>query len=76
MADGQDEFRAAQRDRVLPTCPPQTSLDNKHQRCTFDRSYRPSDGRGKVRNFTLCDPGVRHRGASRWVVDRYPRGTG
>lgn len=58
MAPSRDEFRAAQRDRVLPTCPPVTSSDGRFQRCTFERSYHSGDARATSRTFVQFDHGA------------------
>lgn len=58
MSPGREQFLATQRDRILPTCPPQTSRLGSHERCTFDRHYFVDDARRKSANFTVCDHGA------------------
>ena len=47
------EFEDAQRNRVLPTCPPQTELLHGVRRCSFQRSYRSGPGGGASKTLTV-----------------------
>jgi hypothetical protein len=67
LARSRDEFDAAVRDRVLPSCPPRTEVESRsgHRRCSFDDPYRVSAG-GGTGTFTLLDHGALF-GVTRWT---------
>lgn len=57
MADSAEAFRAAQANRILPTCPPQTTAKGNIRRCTYETSYQPPDG-GRKKTFVTPDHGA------------------
>ena len=58
MGANESEFASAQRDRVLPTCPPQTEQKGAHKRCSYDFPYSTGDQRRAGRTFTVFDHGA------------------
>ena len=59
MSSGRQEFQDAKANRILPTCPPQSEIEEKsgHHRVTYDLPYRDViDGRKKT--FTAFNHGA------------------
>jgi hypothetical protein len=71
MSDSEEAFTTAQENRVLPTCPPQTSEERKshHARCTFELPY--TDAVGRHRTFTVFDHGAPFA-VTRWTNLYFP----
>jgi hypothetical protein len=62
MAGSEDEFAAVKRDRLLPTCPPQTEATKRgdRRRCTYDFPYTRLGGRSRG-TFTVFNHGAPFR---------------
>lgn len=58
IGDGEAEFGSAQVDRVLPTCPPQTTNVGGKQRCTYSRPYETGEPAKDPRTFVVFDHGA------------------
>ncbi len=73
MARNRGRFKRAKETRVLPTCPPQTQVEDKsrHKRCSFEVPYVGRRGTG-VRTFTVLDHAAPFA-VTRWTNLYFPQ---